>query len=151
MTGSECASCYVCYVALSDMHKPKMNDKSEVGMCYAYASGLHEYFFCNDYCNCWIEFWIPDCILAITFETVSRPEVFCKRYIRKNFAKFTGKHLWQSFFFNKIVLDLQKKRLWYRCFPVNFTKFLRTTFLQNTSGDCFCILLVDTYAILNLD
>ena len=24
------------------------------------------------------------------------------------------------------------------CFPVNFVKFLRKTFLQNTSGDCFC-------------
>ena len=29
---------------------------------------------------------------------------------------------------------LLKKRLWYRCFPVNFVKFLRTSFLQNTSG-----------------
>ena len=29
---------------------------------------------------------------------------------------------------------LLKKRLWYRYFPVNFAKFLRTTFLQNTSG-----------------
>ena len=27
-----------------------------------------------------------------------------------------------------------KNRLWHRCFPVNFTKFLRTPFLQNTSG-----------------
>ena len=25
-------------------------------------------------------------------------------------------------------------RLWYRCFPVNFVKFLRTSFLQNTFG-----------------
>ena len=25
------------------------------------------------------------------------------------------------------------KRLWHRCFPVNFAKFLRTSFLQNTS------------------
>ena len=29
---------------------------------------------------------------------------------------------------------LLKKRLWRRCFPVNFAKILRTTFLQNTSG-----------------
>ena len=27
-----------------------------------------------------------------------------------------------------------KKRLWHRCFPVSFAKFLRTPFLQNTSG-----------------
>ena len=31
-----------------------------------------------------------------------------------------------------------KRRFWHRCFPVNFTKFLRTQFLQNTSGGCFC-------------
>ena len=28
----------------------------------------------------------------------------------------------------------QKKRLWYKCFSVNFVKFLRLLFLQNTSG-----------------
>ena len=33
---------------------------------------------------------------------------------------------------------LLKTRLWHRCFPVNFTKFLITTFSQNTSGGCFC-------------
>ena len=33
-----------------------------------------------------------------------------------------------------------KKRLWHRCFPVNFVKFLRTPFLQNTSGGCFSTL-----------
>ena len=29
------------------------------------------------------------------------PEVFCKNGVLKNFAKFTGKHLYQSLFFNK--------------------------------------------------
>ena len=29
---------------------------------------------------------------------------------------------------------LLKKRLWPRCFPVNLAKYLRTPFLQNTSG-----------------
>ena len=42
-----------------------------------------------------------------------------KGFVR-NFAKVTGKHLCQ--------------KLRYRCFPVNFAKFLRTPFLQNTSG-----------------
>ena len=27
-----------------------------------------------------------------------------------------------------------KKRLWHRCFPVNFANFLKTPFLQNTFG-----------------
>ena len=35
---------------------------------------------------------------------------------------------------NFVPAALLKKRLWHRCFPVNFAKFLRTPFLQNTSG-----------------
>ena len=56
----------------------------------------------------------------------------------RNFAKFTGKHLCQSHFLNKVAYlrpaTLLKKRLWRRCFPVNFAKFLRAPFLQSTSG-----------------
>ena len=33
----------------------------------------------------------------------SRPEVFCKKGVLRNFTKFTGKHLCQSFFFNKVA------------------------------------------------
>ena len=62
----------------------------------------------------------------------SRPEVFCKKGVLRNFTKFTGKHLCQSLFFNKVAglrpATLLKKRLWHRCFPVNFVKFLRTPF-----------------------
>ena len=53
--------------------------------------------------------------------------------VLRNFAKFTGKQLCQSLFFNKIAglspSSLFKKRLWHRCFPVNFEKFLRTHFV----------------------
>ena len=62
----------------------------------------------------------------------SRKEVFCKKGVLRNFAKFTGKHLYQSLFFNKVAgkpATLLKKRFWHRCFPVNFAKFLRTPFL----------------------
>ena len=56
-----------------------------------------------------------------------------RKGVLRNFAKLTGKHLCQSLFFNKAAglrpAALLKKRLWHRCFPVNFTKFLRTTFL----------------------
>ena len=31
----------------------------------------------------------------------SRPEVFCKKGVLRNFTKFTGKHLCQNLFFNK--------------------------------------------------
>ena len=68
-------------------------------------------------------------------------EVFLRRGVFRNFAKFTGKKLCQSLFLNKIA-DLRlatslKKRLWHKCFPVNFPKFLSTTFIQNTSGGYF--------------
>ena len=62
-----------------------------------------------------------------------------------NFAKFIGKHLCQCLFFNIVAglrhATLLKKRLWQRCFPVNFPKFLRTTFLQNPSGRLLLICL----------
>ena len=53
------------------------------------------------------------------------PNLFYKKGVLKNFAKFTGKHLCQS-----LQLKL-KKRLWRRCFPVNFAKFLRAPILKN--------------------
>ena len=67
----------------------------------------------------------------------SCPELFCKKDVLKNFVKLTGKHLRQSLFFNKVAdladlspATLLKKRLWHRCFPVNFAKFLRTSFYR---------------------
>ena len=46
-----------------------------------------------------------------------------KKGVLRNFARFTGRHLCQSLFFNS----------WHRCFPVNFAKLLRTPFQQDTS------------------
>ena len=57
----------------------------------------------------------------------SRLEVFCQKGVLKNLAKFTGKHLCQSLYFNKVAglktSTLLKKRLWHRCFPVSFANF----------------------------
>ena len=59
----------------------------------------------------------------------------------RNFATLTGKHLCQSLFLVKLQTSSPAKmRLWHRCFPVNFAKFLRTPFFKNTSGDCFWLL-----------
>ena len=56
----------------------------------------------------------------------------CKKGVLRNFAKFTGKHLCQGLYFDKVggvrPVTLLKKRLWHRCFRVNFVKFLRTPF-----------------------
>ena len=76
-----------------------------------------------------------------------------KKFFFRNFAEFTGKHLRQSLFFNEVVgLKLQacnfiKKTLWLRCFPVNFPKFLRIRFLQNTFER---LLLPKLQALINL-
>ena len=50
------------------------------------------------------------------------PQVFCKKRVLRNFANFVGKH---------------------RCFPMNFTKFLTKSFLQNTAGR----LLLETFLV----
>ena len=67
--------------------------------------------------------------------TEAATNVFYEEGALKSFTRFTGKHLCQSLFFNKTgSATLLKKRIWHRCFPVNFVKFLRIPFLQNTSG-----------------
>ena len=57
-------------------------------------------------------------VISIYLSRSSRLEVFCDKVA---------------------AATLLKKRLWHRCFPVNFAKFLTTPFLQNTSGGCFCL------------
>ena len=68
--------------------------------------------------------------------------MFHEKDVLKNFAKFTGKHLCRSFFFNKIAglrpVNLLNEELRNRCFPVNFAKFLETSFYRTPPGDCFC-------------
>ena len=65
----------------------------------------------------------------------SHPELFCKKGALGSFTKFTGKHLSQSVFFKSLRPGtLLKKRLWHRCFPVNFVKVLITLFWTTASG-----------------
>ena len=67
-------------------------------------------------------------------------EVVCKKGVLENFAKYTGKHLCQSLFFNKVAglrpETLLKKRLWRRCFLPNFA---------NSSGGRFWKKVKSTY------
>ena len=73
----------------------------------------------------------------MTFQKQPREVFFVKGVLRK-FTKLIGKHLCQSFCFNNVAglrpAFSLKQRLWHRCFPVNFVKYLRTHFFQNTSG-----------------
>ena len=69
-----------------------------------------------------------------------RAEAFVRRCsvklgLLRNFAKFTGKHLCQSHFFNKVTglrpATLLKKRLWHRWFPF-FCEISKNTFFYRT-------------------
>ena len=66
------------------------------------------------------------------------PEVFYKNIVTKNVAKFTENHLCQSLASLRAT-TLLKKRLWHRCFPVNFVKFLRTPFYRTAPVAAFGI------------
>ena len=56
----------------------------------------------------------------------SRPKMFFKKAVLKNFARFTGKHLCWSHFLIKLQVFM------HRYFAVNIATFLRSAFLQNT-------------------
>ena len=98
-------------------------------------SFLSIFLFCGD---CKTLKWMMMFKHKIIITEAAPQRCSMKRGALRNFAKFTGKRLCQSLFFNKVAglrpATLLKKRLWHRRFPVNFAKFLRISFLQNTSG-----------------
>ena len=54
----------------------------------------------------------------VSFRT-SRPEVFCKKSVLRNFTKFTGKHLCQGLFFNKVAgTPFFTEHLWWLFLPL---------------------------------
>ena len=90
-----------------------------------------------------VQIWldIQSSIIDSTFRSSHR-RFSVRNGVLRSITKFPGKHLYQSLFLMKLQAwglrsaTLLKKRLWHRCFPVNFAKFL-TPFLQNTSSGCF--------------
>ena len=101
---------------------------------------------------CWfLHGWFPRKFLFCTYNISlvwweinfrsSRWICSVKKCVLKNFAISLGKQLCQSLFFNNVIglrpATSSKKRLLHRCFSVNFAKFLRAPFVQDTSGDIF--------------
>ena len=58
----------------------------------------------------------------------SRPKVFRKKGALRNFTKFTGKHLCQSLFFNKLI----KKETLAQVFFCEFCEISKNTFFYRT-------------------
>ena len=64
-----------------------------------------------------------------------------KYSVRKSVCKIHRKIAVPECFLIKLQATILKKRPWHRCFPVNFSKYLRTPFYRTTLGDCLCSLL----------
>ena len=80
--------------------------------------------------------------ISLDFVIINRsnhPEVFYKKGIEisQNSQENTCDTV--SVLIKLSPATLLKKRFWHMCFPVNFAKFPRTLFLQNTSAGCLCI------------
>ena len=62
----------------------------------------------------------------------SLPEMFCNKGVLRNFAKFTGKHLFQSLFFNKLArlrpVTFLKKESLAQVFSCKFCEVSKNTF-----------------------
>ena len=73
-----------------------------------------------------------------------RSEVFCKKGVLKNFAKFTGKHLCQSLFFNKF-LGFMKEETLVQEFSCEFCEISENSFSYRTplvTTSVFCKLQI---------
>ena len=88
-----------------------------------------------------LNFWQGELLYTVSWRYISRSShqrCSVRKGALRKFVKFTGKHLCQGLLFNKVAglrsVTLLKNRLCHRCFPVNFAKFPRTPFSQNTSG-----------------
>ena len=94
-------------------------------------------------------------ISSFSFLTHYKLLKFCKNGVLRNFAKFTEFkiHLCQGLFLNRNAgrpVTLLKKRLWHRCFPVNFAKFLRHLFYRTPLGDYFCNVPYKKFLLLKI-
>ena len=69
----------------------------------------------------------------------SHPEVFCKKDVLRNFAKFTGRQLCESRFFNKIAGVVPETLS--QVFSCEFIEISKTTFFTEnhrvTTSDCY--------------
>ena len=71
--------------------------------------------------------------LCINFYWSSRPKKFFKKVVLRNLTKFTGKHLCQSLFFNKVAgfsLQLYLKEALAQLFSCEFCEIFKNPFFK---------------------
>ena len=81
-----------------------------------------------------LEFFFYFVFRENVFLRSSLQEVFYKEGVLKSLAKFTGKHLCQSFFFNKVAdtCNFIKKEALVQVFACEFCEISKNTFLERT-------------------
>ena len=70
---------------------------------------------------------------------------FTLKRVRDMTRRYSGKHKCWCLLLIKLQTWRPAKRLRHRCFPVNIAKFLKTPFLQNIFGSCFCKMMRLTF------
>ena len=78
------------------------------------------------------------------YKSSCRPELFCKKVVLRNLTKFTGKHLCQGLFFNKVA-GLQ---LWHRFSLRIFWNLLKHLFTQSTWWLLLSVRALDPHRII---
>ena len=97
---------------------------------------------------CWQKIMVKLLILTVVVSLItrSRLELFFKKGVLRNFTKFTGKHLCQRLFFNKVAglrtqdCNFIKKESLSQVFSCEFWEISKNTFFTEHSGGCFCLM-----------
>ena len=74
----------------------------------------------------------PECFILMFAES-SHPEVFCKKGVLGNFAKFTGKHLYQSPFCRPHSCTFIEKETLAQVFSCEFCEISKNTYFHRTT------------------
>ena len=86
--------------------------------------------------NYFLNFFLEGCFKLLTIRS-SCPEVFSTKGVLRYFAKFTGKHLCESFFFNKVAglrpAKFIEKEILAQVFSCKFCEISKNTFFHRTS------------------
>lgn len=129
---------------MGDLTRNLKREKSRLNQYREIRSSkeLHIWFICAHWGFCKIQ---NRSMTYPLLKNSSRPKVFCKRAMLNKSLKWTEKHGYGVFFFSKFVITSVLQNNFFeacnfvknghrlRYFPVNFTTFSKTPFLQNTS------------------
>ena len=134
--------CFCCQTST-----PKGNKKTASYKCFHKRSSfIYIHIFRCLLFRLFIYLWTPRSLTLLTLEIIvfsiwnSTGEILPMLIPYKDDRMTLNFTLWTvavSNFSLAQPVTLLKKELWHRCFPANFKKFLRTPFLQNTSGGCY--------------